>query len=60
MGAPASAPVTNGEVEPGEEVDVSVSMTAPEETGEYEGFWKLRNQAGQVFAGARQAISSSG
>lgn len=49
LGAPASAPVTNGEVEPGEEVDISVSMTAPEETGSYEGYWKLRNQAGQVF-----------
>jgi hypothetical protein len=49
LGATASTPLTNGEVKPGEEVDVSVSMTAPEETGEYEGFWKLRNQAGQIF-----------
>jgi hypothetical protein len=49
MGAPASSSRYQRRVEPGEEVDVSVSMTAPEETGEYEGFWKLRNQAGQVF-----------
>ena len=54
LGAPASAPITSGEVESGQEVDVSLSMTAPDENGEYQGYWKLRNQAGQVFGLGQQ------
>jgi hypothetical protein len=49
MGAPASVPLTSGAVPPGEEVEVSVTLTAPQEEGTYQGFWMLRNQAGQIF-----------
>ena len=49
LGAPASFPLTTGEVNPGEEVDISVELTAPEEPGTYRGDWKLRNPAGAVF-----------
>jgi hypothetical protein len=30
-------------------VDVSVDLVAPEETGTYQGFWKLRNVKGDGF-----------
>jgi hypothetical protein len=55
MGGPASAPLTTGTVPPGEEVDVSVRLRAPQEEGSYQGFWMLRNQAGQVFGLGSQA-----
>jgi hypothetical protein len=37
------------EVEPGELIDISVKMKAPLIEGEYEGFWKLRNDEGSFF-----------
>jgi hypothetical protein len=49
MGGPASAPLTTGTVAPDEEVEVSVTLVAPEEEGTYQGYWMLRNQAGQIF-----------
>jgi hypothetical protein len=49
LGGPPSAPLTSGSVPPGETVDVSVVLRAPEAAGTYQGFWKLRNQAGQIF-----------
>jgi hypothetical protein len=49
MGSPASLPLTDGNVPPGEELDVSITLTAPDDSGEYQGYWKLRNQAGQIF-----------
>jgi hypothetical protein len=49
MGAPASAPLTSGSVPPNETVDVSIDLVAPQEPGTYQGFWKLRNQAGVLF-----------
>lgn len=55
LGGPASAPLTSGNVAPGEEVEVSVRLRAPAEEGTYQGFWKLRNQAGQVFGLGSQA-----
>lgn len=55
MGGPASAPLTTGTVAPGEEVEVSVRLRAPQEEGTYQGYWKLRNQAGQVFGLGSQA-----
>ena len=36
-------------VEPGAQVDVSVLMRAPYTVGVYQGFWKLRNDEGQLF-----------
>jgi hypothetical protein len=49
MNGPASKQLASGDVEPGETVDVSVDLQAPEEAGTYQGFWKLRNPNGQVF-----------
>lgn len=49
MNGPASATLTNGIVSPGETVDVSVDLIAPDAPGTYQGYWKLRNPAGQTF-----------
>jgi hypothetical protein len=49
MGAPASVQLTTGTVAPGQEVEVSVAMKAPETPKEYEGRWKLRNGANVIF-----------
>lgn len=49
LGGPASAELTAGTVAPGETVDVSVALKAPNESGTYQGYWKLRNPAGQEF-----------
>ncbi|NUM47698.1 MAG: hypothetical protein HUU38_23585, partial [Anaerolineales bacterium] len=58
MGSPASFPLTSGEVLPGEEVEVSVTLLAPSEPGEYRGDWKLRNASGQVFGLGNSGNSS--
>ena len=49
FGAPATAPLPDGQVAPGEKVDVSVSLIAPENAGTYRGEWKLRNANNQTF-----------
>lgn len=49
LDGPASAALTEVEVAPNETVEVSVTLTAPEESGTYQGHWKLRNASGQVF-----------
>jgi hypothetical protein len=49
MNGPPSVSLTAGTVAPGETVDVSVDLVAPEDPGTYQGYWKLRNQAGQTF-----------
>lgn len=49
LNAPASVQLTTGSVAPGQEVDVSVTMKAPETSREYTGNWKLRNADGVVF-----------
>jgi hypothetical protein len=36
-------------VSPGELVDLSISMTAPYQAGDYQGFWMLRSSDGDVF-----------
>ncbi len=36
-------------VPPGRYVDISVPMKAPDNPGEYQGFWKLRSDTGEVF-----------
>ncbi len=48
MGASASAPLPKN-VPPGETVDVSVSMKAPDQGGNYFGFWMLRNASQKNF-----------
>ena len=55
MGGPASKQLTAGTVAPGQTVDVSVDLTAPNTPGTYKGYWKLRNPSGVVFG-----VGSSG
>lgn len=48
MGADAEVPLPT-EVPPGGVVDISVEMVAPEESGEYTGFWRLKDEFGNPF-----------
>ena len=48
MNAPASVKLPV-EVAPNQQVDVSVSLVAPNKPGHYRGYWKLSNVAGQQF-----------
>jgi pimeloyl-ACP methyl ester carboxylesterase len=48
MGAPNSVSLPYS-VAPGEEVDISVNMTAPSTGGNYRGDWKMRNAQGVYF-----------
>lgn len=49
MSGPASQALTTN-VNPGQTIDISVSLIAPSTPGEYTGYWKLRNAAGVTFA----------
>lgn len=49
MGGPASQALTSN-VNPGETLDLSVSLKAPATAGDYRGYWKLRNAAGVLFS----------
>lgn len=60
MNGPASAPLTSGTVAPGETLDVSVNLIAPEAPGTYQGYWKLRNPAGQTFGLGERGTKISG
>ncbi len=48
MGGPASLPLP-GAVIPGQEIELSVSLTAPAKAGKYRGYWRLRNAAGEML-----------
>lgn len=41
-----ASPTSIGTVGPGQEVDVSVNLTAPATNGTYRGFWRIRNASG--------------
>ena len=49
MGAPASVQLTTSTIVPEQEVDITVELTAPDEPGTYQGYFKLRNPGGVVF-----------
>jgi len=49
MGAPVAIQLTTGIVAPGQEIDVSVVLVAPDTAGAYQGNFKLRNPSGIVF-----------
>lgn len=49
MGAPATASMTSGTVTPGSTVDISVALTAPANSGTYQGRFKLRSADNIVF-----------
>jgi hypothetical protein len=48
MKGPDSAPLS-GSVNPGQTVDLSVQLVAPNATGTYRGDWMLRNPEGETF-----------
>lgn len=48
MDGPAAQNLT-ATVAPGENVDISVEMVAPDTAGTYQGYWRLRNASGNVF-----------
>lgn len=50
MGGPASQQLTNGTVPPGQTIDVSVNLVAPNSPGTYKGNWKLKDSGGAIFA----------
>jgi Ig-like domain-containing protein len=54
MGAPSSVGLT-GNVDPGQSVDLSVNLEAPDTNGQYQGYWMLRNAAGTNFGIGAQA-----
>lgn len=49
MGASTPIKFTDTEVKPGETIDISIKLTAPDVPGLYQGFWVLRNQDGEPF-----------
>ncbi len=54
MGGP-SAVNLGANVNPGQSIDVSVSLTAPSTDGRYRGYWKLRNANYSLFGVGSQA-----
>ncbi len=44
-----------GNVAPGQTVDVSVTLTAPSTSGNYTGYWMLRNSSGALFGSGDKA-----
>ena len=49
MGAPDEVVLTGSTVAPGQTVDVSVNLTAPDTVGTYKGYFKLKSSDGSVF-----------
>ena len=49
MSGPATQALV-GNVNPGQTMDISVNLKAPGSSGDYTGYWKLRNAAGVTFA----------
>lgn len=54
MSGPVSAPLP-GNVNPGETIDISVTLTAPATEGQYIGYWMLQNASGVNFGYGDQA-----
>ncbi len=57
MGGPSSAFLPSN-VAPGQTVDLSLTLTAPSNTGHYIGYWKLRNASGAPFGIGSSASSA--
>lgn len=57
LGGPSAVSLP-GNVRPGETVDIAVNLTAPNSTGSYVGYWKLRNSSGALFGVGSSADSS--
>jgi hypothetical protein len=54
LSAPSSVGLP-GSVAPGQYIDLSVDMSAPDNNGSYQGYWKLRDSAGNLFGNGAQA-----
>ena len=50
MGGPVSQQLTTGSVAPGQDINISVNLTAPATLGAYRGYWRLKDPAGVLFA----------
>lgn len=50
MSGPSTQQLTNGTVAPGQTLDISVNLIAPNTPGTYKGNWKLKDSSGVVFA----------
>jgi hypothetical protein len=50
MGGPASQQLTAGTVAPGQSIDVSMNLVAPNSTGTYRGVYRLRNSTNVLFS----------
>ncbi len=48
FGAPSTVALP-GSVAPGQTVDIPINLTAPNSTGNYTGYWRLRNASGVLF-----------
>ncbi len=48
MSGPSTVALTRN-VNPGETIEISVTLTAPNKEGNYRGYWKLRNASGVLF-----------
>ena len=44
-----SSPIAMGTVAPGDEIDLSVTFTAPASNGSYRGYWRIRNTSGVLI-----------
>lgn len=50
MGGPEELPIIFPEqIEIGKEIDITVPLVAPQQSGEYTGFWKLADESGRKF-----------
>ncbi|PKO15831.1 MAG: hypothetical protein CVU39_09925 [Chloroflexi bacterium HGW-Chloroflexi-10] len=58
MSGPQSAAFTNGAVDPGATVDISINLTAPASPGTYKGLYKLRAPDGTTFGIGGQGSDS--
>lgn len=44
-----TSPIAIGTVNPGQEIDLSVTFTAPTSSGSYRGYWRIRNTSGVLI-----------
>ena len=54
MSGPSAVALTRN-VNPGETIEISVTLSAPNKDGNYRGYWKLRNASGVLFGFGEQA-----
>ena len=54
MSGPSAVALTRN-VNPGETIEISVTLTAPNKEGNFRGYWKLRNASGVLFGFGAQA-----